>query len=178
MPTLPVSHFVVILLLFLFICIYSHKSIQALHWELKQRHFLGTFTKYIASSEIFFGEDNGGTNVVRGFRHIYSASKQILRRYEGSPPATAQLSDQYQDLRLLVCRGLGVDLDEAFNIDKSVLDVSRLSLQAVGRASVTSAFGEWVFETDFPTFEDESSKVLWKYREHLAKQGKFNTSCG
>lgn len=163
---------------FVSLLIQKDQSIQALHWELKERHFLGTFTKRIPSCEKFFGEENGGTNVVRGFRHIYSASKQILCRYEGSISATIRLSDQYRDLRLLVCKGLGLDLERPFDIDKSVFDVSKLNFQAVGRALVTSAFREWVFETDFPTFDDGNSKVLLKYREHLAKQGKPSGSLG
>jgi hypothetical protein len=150
------------------------RSIQELKEKLKDRRFLGTFTKLLPASRALLGEENGGTNVVEGFQNVYSECKQILYRYESTTAVTIPPLDQHDNLRLLVCRGLELDPQAPVKIEKTVVDLSKLSFQAVIRALTISALREWVFETDFPTFGTETSNVLVKYREHIANQGTSN----
>jgi vacuolar-type H+-ATPase subunit I/STV1 len=126
------------------------RSIQELKAKLKDRRFLGTFTKLLPGSRILLGEENGGTNIVEGFQNVYAECKQILYRYESTTTVIIPPLDQYNYLRLLVYRGLELDPQVPVKIEKTVIDLSKLSFQAVIRALTVSALREWVFETDFP----------------------------
>lgn len=152
------------------------RTIKRLREELNDRQSLGTFTRLLSASQNWSGDDSAAADVVIGFEYIYFECKQILYRYKSIPAVTIPPLDQYGSLRSLISNGLGLDPHIPLRIEKTVIDLSTLSLQVVIRALTTTALREWVFETNFPTFGAEVSNVLSKYREHLSRQGTSDPS--
>jgi len=134
------------------------KQIQDLTAALRDRNTLGTFTSISSAARDRLAD----IKVDVGFQDIFGLSKQIFCRYNYSQSACAP--EINNDLHLLVKKVLGPDFSNA--------QFSKFNLQSILRTLTTAALMEWVFETDFPTFDYQPSPTLAKYREILGHQGK------
>jgi hypothetical protein len=136
--------------------------------ELKDRETLGTFTRLLPTSREWFAK----INMKSGFLEIYAESKQVLYHHNSRRPFYIPSFSQNETLRLLCCKGLGLDPDTIrVPLEHVRLNLLKLSPQAITRALITSALREWVFQTDFPRLDEVPSELLMKYREHLLAQG-------
>lgn len=147
--------------------------IDKLKDRLADRQSLGTFTKSFQSSPARHSK----VSLEEGFKDIYSHCQHIPCQYDRERPLFIPALELYDDLRLLVCRGLGMELQDNVRAEEANIDFSILTPQAIVRAVTTSALREWVFEDTFPVF-DSKSALLAKYRESIAKLGKQITLTG
>jgi hypothetical protein len=133
----------------------------------KVREEATKFTSLVATSREWFGT----TKVDEGFYDVYGQSRQTLcRRDNDTVPFVPSLL-KYEGLRNLVGRCLGISLKDPERAQEAMCKFSMFSPEAVVRSLINSALAQWVFETDFPQFDDSSSLVLSKYRELLITQG-------
>lgn len=140
--------------------------IDKLKGLLEDREKLGSFTKSFQRSsskqlKLPLDED---------FKDIYSQCQHIPCQYDNERAFFVPVLDLYDDLRILVCRGLGIDPNDNVQADKVNVDFSKLTAQAIVRAVTTSALREWVFESDYPCLHSKS-KLLVEYRESVANLG-------
>lgn len=125
------------------------------------------FINLTAKSREWFGS----TKIDRGFEDVYGQSRQTFCRCENETVPFIPFLAKYEDLRKLVSKCLKLSTEDATQLQEAISQLSKLSPEAVVRALITSALAEWVFETDFPRFDDGPSEILSKYRELLATQG-------
>ena len=144
------------------------KRICELNDELDSREKFGTFTKLQAHSREQFGE----TRVATGFRDVYSQSQRLLRYQDADSLSYYPHVEQHERLHNLVSGVLGISPAGPLTKLNMRRMVSTLSPQAVVRALTTYAVRAWVFETNFPEFDQVTSNVLLKYRELISEQGK------
>jgi hypothetical protein len=137
--------------------------IDKLKGWLEDREKLGFFAKSFQMSPT----KRSKLPIDEGFKDIYSACQHIPCQYDRDRPLFVPDLDLYDDLRILVCKGLGIDNVWAEKIN---VDFSKLTPQAIIRAVTTSALREWVFEDDFPRLHNET-ELLVKYRESVANLG-------
>jgi len=140
--------------------------IDKLKGRLEDREKLGFFTKSFQISQI----KRSSMPLDEGFKDIYSACQHIPCQYDRDRPLFVPALDMHDDLRILVCKGLGIEPHENAWAKKVNVDFSKLTPQAIVRAVTTSALREWVFEDDFPRLHSES-ELLAKYRESVANLG-------
>ena len=125
------------------------------------------FTRLTSTSREWFGT----TKVKEGFVDIYSQSRQSLWRHDSdSVPFVPDLA-KHGDLGRLVSRCSAIPTEYPKKLQEAMCKLARLAPEAVVRSLITSALAEWVFDTDFPKFDDCSSELLRRYRELLATQG-------
>jgi hypothetical protein len=143
----------------------QQKQVHDLLNELKYRRRLGTFTKLTRSSDY-----RGTTTDIKiAFREAYHDSCMIFRNLEIKEfPFNPQLR-RHEPLLALAQLVAGPKLDSAHQAqERQILSVDPVVLL---RSFTNAALKEWVFETDFPNFEDDSSITLEAYRDLLATQG-------
>lgn len=140
--------------------------------NLKAREHGAKFTTLTTSSREWFGS----TKVDEGFCDTHSQSRQTLCRQENETVPFVPDLDKQDDLRSLVCRCLTISAETPKELKEATRKLFRLSSEVVVRSLITSALAEWVFDTDFPKFDDGSSDVLEKYRELLVMQGEHTFS--
>lgn len=125
------------------------------------------FTTLVSTSREWFGS----TKVEEGFCDVYSQSRQTLcRRDNESVPFVPDLVKN-EDLRKLVSKCLAICTESPKQLQEAICKLARFSPEVVVRSLITSALAEWVFDTDFPKFDNGSSEVLKSYRELLVTQG-------
>jgi hypothetical protein len=135
--------------------------------ELKIREDGSKFTSLTSNSREWFGS----TKLDEGFCDVYSQSRQTLCRHDTETMPFVPALVKHDDLRKLISRCLATSAEAPEHLQEGMHRLSGFSLEAVVRSLITSALAEWVFDTDFPNFENHSSEVLTKYRELLATQG-------
>lgn len=102
-------------------------------------------------------------DIQRDIDEIIHLSSQLLPFI---PANTGDVADSEWMLR----RSLGLNSQSNISLESLLEKFSRISPRSVLRALIAAAVCEWIFESDFPNFEEEGSRVLAKYREHLALQ--------
>lgn len=140
--------------------------IDKLKGRLEDREKLGFFTKSFQISPA----KRTKMPLDEGFKDIYSACQHIPCQYDRDRPLFVPVLYLYDDLRILVCKGLGIESHDNVWAEKVNVDFSKLTPQAIVRAVTTSALREWVFEDDFPHLNNES-ELLVSYRESVANLG-------
>ncbi|KAE9363646.1 hypothetical protein N431DRAFT_448229 [Stipitochalara longipes BDJ] len=142
----------------------KQKQVHNLLNDLKARRRLGTFTNLPPASR-FQGTK---TDVKIGFEEAYHNSHMIFRRLEIKQfPCIPQLR-LHETLLGLAHRVTGSKPDPALQSrDRDLLSIEPVVLL---RSLSTAALQEWIFEADFPNFEDDSSITLAAYRDLLANQ--------
>ena len=135
--------------------------------DLKIREDGTRFTSLIAKSQEWFGN----AKVDEGFHDVYSQSRQALCRsdYETVPFVPALVD--HDELLTLVGKCSAISLEARDQLQERMCTLSGLTPGAVIRSLITAALAEWVFDTNFPKFDECSSEMLTKYRELLAMQG-------
>ena len=106
-------------------------------------------------------------DIERDIDEIVHLSSQLL---PSIPANTRDVADSEWMLR----HSLGLNSQSNISLESLLEKFSRISPRSVLRALVAAAVCEWIFESDFPNFEEEGSRVLAKYREHLALQGQHH----
>jgi hypothetical protein len=147
----------------------QQKQVYDLRNELQARQRLGTFTILSRSSR----HQGAATEIKSGFEDTYNNSSQIFQCLDIDVfPFIPQL-DQNESLLGLTERLCGLRTD-GFITSKE--ELSKFDPTVLLRALTTAALQEWVFESDFPKFDSESSITLAVYRNLLANQGKKTSS--
>ena len=142
------------------------KKVHNLSNDLQARHRLGTFTTLLPASR--FPET--GTKVETGFEEAYHNCHMIFQRLDIKQfPIIPQLHS-HESLSGLTRRVTGSRQDLAPPHQDQ--DLSGVEPVALLRSLSTAALQEWVFESNFPSFGDDSSTTLAAYRELLANQGR------
>lgn len=126
--------------------------IDKLKARLEDREKLGVFTKSFQISPAKRFE----LPIDEGFKDIYSACQHIPFQYDWDRPLFVPDLDLYDDLRILVYKGLGIDNVWA---EKVNVDFSKLTPQAIIRAVTTFALRDWVFEDDFHVYTTRQSSL-------------------
>jgi hypothetical protein len=144
------------------------KQVHNLVNELQARRRLGTFTRLSPVSH----HQGAKTNIKNSFEDAYSTSNMIFRGLEIEEfPFTPELQ-MHEKLLGLVRRIAGLRTNSVSQLqDRDLLSVDPVALL---RSLSTAALQAWVFETDFPNFESDSSSTLAAYRDLLASQGNQN----
>lgn len=143
------------------------KYIRSIKDQLQDRQNLATFARLPLASCVRLAKEC----TTDGFRNLYFESQQVLLEYSRKKRFFAPDLDHHHDLQLLVhSLGLRQELPNQ-STGNTVSTILKLGPQAFIRALTNTALREWVFATDFPRFDTDSSKLLAKYREHLAIQG-------
>lgn len=106
-------------------------------------------------------------DIERDIDEIIHLSSQLL---PSIPANTGDVADSEWMLR----RSLGLNSQSNISLESLLEKFSRISPRSVLRTLVAAAVCEWIFESDFPNFEEEGSRILAKYREHLALQGQHH----
>lgn len=141
---------------------YIHKIVG----ELNDRERLGAFTTFSQISPA----SRSRKSIQEGFKEIYFNSQTISCQYDRDRPFFVPSLEKYDELRVLVCKGLSIDPQKTIRDKDTKAHLSKLAPQAVIRAVTTSALREWVFEDDFPRFGNVT-ELFAKYRESIAKLG-------
>ncbi len=141
--------------------------IDKLKGLLEDREKLGSFTKSFQTSPM----KRLNLPLDEDFKDIYAQCQHMPCQYDSDRPLFVPVLHRYDDLRILVCKGLGIEPHDNAWAEKIDVDFSKLSPQAIVRAVTTSALREWVFDNDFPSLHTES-ELLMRYRESIAKLGK------
>jgi hypothetical protein len=141
------------------------KQIHNLLNDLKARRRLGTFTALPAASR-----SHGPTRDIKaGFVEACHSSHMIFLQLEAKQLACIPQLHLHENLLGLARRIAGSRHLPALQLqDGTFWNVEPVVLL---RSLSTAALQEWVFEADFPNFEDESSITLAVYRNILANQG-------
>jgi hypothetical protein len=134
--------------------------------ELNDRERLGAFTTFSQISSA----SRTRKSIQEGFKEIYFNSQTISCQYDRDRPFFVPSFEKYNELRLLVCKGLDMDPQKTIRDIDSKAQLSKLAPQAIIRALTTSALREWIFEDDFPSFGNVT-ELFAKYRESIAKLG-------
>ena len=143
------------------------KQVHNLRNNLQARHRWGTFTTLLPASR-FQGTT---TKVENGFEDAYHNCHMIFRRLDIKQlPYIPQLHS-HESLAGLIRRATGARQDPVLQHQDQ--DLSSVDPAALLRSLSTAALQEWVFESDFPNFEDDSSITLAAYRDLLANQGNY-----
>jgi hypothetical protein len=135
--------------------------------DLKMREEGNKFTTLSGASREWFGT----TKMDEGFCDVYGESRQALCRHDNETIPFIPSLDGHEDLRRLVTKCFSLSNGVSKHSQDAMSKLSTFSPEAIVRALITCALAEWVFETDFPKFDDGQSEVLTKYRELLVKQG-------
>jgi hypothetical protein len=141
------------------------KQIHNLLNDLKARRRLGTFTALPAASR-----SHGPTRDIKaGFVEACHSSHMIFLQLEVKQLACIPQLHLHENLLGLARRIAGSRHLPALQLqDGTFWNAEPVVLL---RSLSTAALQEWVFEADFPNFEDESSITLAAYRNILANQG-------
>jgi hypothetical protein len=143
----------------------QQKQVQILRNELQARRRLGTFTMLPPTPR----NQAATTEINNGFNDAYSSSHQIFAHLDIELfPVIPQL-DHHLDLLRLAQRVFVSGADGT--LLSQDIDLSEFDPAALLRALTTAALQNWVFESDFPKFDNESSTILAAYRNILASQG-------
>jgi hypothetical protein len=144
------------------------KQVHNLLNELQARRRLGTFTRLPPASH----HQGAKTNIKSSFEDAYRNSNTIFRGLEIKEFPFIPELQIHENLLGLAQRIAGSRLDSVSQLqDRELLSVDPVALL---RSLSTAALQNWVFETDFPNFESDSSSTLAAYRDLLANQGNKN----
>jgi hypothetical protein len=139
------------------------KTINDRETELAARRRLSTFAKMKVDSR----ELSAPRKIDEQFEQIHRNSQQIMYGHdEDNLPHIPEIQN-HPTLKLLLSKALGG------GDGKSELSMQEIHPQALIRALTTVAVQEWVFETDFPQFGNDTSAALNSYRTSILKQGIF-----
>lgn len=143
----------------------QQKQVHSLLNELQARSRLGTFTKLTRTSN----HQGTSTDLKVALKEAYHNSHMIFRNLEIKGfPFIPQLQ-MHDRLLGLAQRVAGSRLDSLPQpTDRALLSIDPVALL---RSLTVAALQDWVFETDFPNFEDNLSITLEGYRDLLASQG-------
>jgi hypothetical protein len=137
------------------------KKINDLRIELDNRDRLSTFARLKMDSRKRCAQ----RQIDNQFDQIHRDSQQIMCGHDDDRlPFTPDLqkNNTLQDLISKVLEGGGT---------QPKANLQNISPQALIRALTTAVLKDWVFETDFPKFGNESSKMLSQYRTSILEHG-------
>lgn len=140
---------------------------KTLRANLSARQDGAKFAKLTNTSREWFG--NIKTN--DGFYDIYSESQQILCQRDCENWEFQPSIIQHTKLQKLVSKSLAVELNTHSQAEEAMRELLKFTPDTVVRALATSALLQWVFETDFPRFDEGPSEILEEYRSLLGSQG-------
>jgi hypothetical protein len=146
------------------------EKVNDLNLRLDKREHWGTFTNLKSTSRERFATK---INDLR-FQDIYSYARDIPFRHNYDTLPFIPSLEHQTALKTLVCIVLGgekIDPPDLGQVQTSFKSFSRFSPKAIIRALASSALQAWVFETDFPQFDDNYSEILNHYRASLLEQG-------
>lgn len=141
------------------------QQVHDLRNELQARRRLGTFTALPPASRY----QSTATGVENGFEDIYSNIRSIFRDLDYQVLPFIPSLDQHKGILKLAQTIVQPRQDSALLLqDRALFSVDPV---VIFRALTTAALHNWVFVTDFPRFENDSSVTLHAYRDLLATQG-------
>lgn len=144
---------------------------KKLHNNLNERNMQSRFSRLPGNSHNLFAR----IDIRSGFEDIFAQSEQILCRSDCEKLPFIPTLEKPGKLQGFVYSCLSKSSQQPQQGSEVTGILSKLNPQAVARALATCAIRDWVFEQNFPQFDENPSKVLAAYRDVLAVQGRCNT---
>ncbi|KAH8816830.1 hypothetical protein F5884DRAFT_873614 [Xylogone sp. PMI_703] len=140
--------------------------IRKLEGQLRDRIALGSFTKIGTNHERFEKE-----SVTGSFKDAYFYGHQFTVRHNTVKRFTIPELDKYPELKSFIYEALDINMNiQELSQEHIKNALSELNPQVIMRAVVGSAIRSLVYETDFPSFDLQPSKLLETYRKQLINQ--------
>jgi len=144
----------------------QERHIGELEKKLKNRILLGTFTKHSKTHS----PRPRATSFEQEMWDIREGVRHILFGYDHQPLIVPRL-EVHSELKRILYQSLNLDPKKAIGMESLTWRLSEIDPRALIRAVTALALRDWVFESNFPSFEENVSPVLTMYREHLRTQG-------
>ncbi|TVY38208.1 Bifunctional purine biosynthetic protein [Lachnellula subtilissima] len=144
------------------------KETKKLNLQLNNRTLWGTFTNLKSTSRDRFSTRHADDC----FQALYAQAEDIPLYHNSGTKLSIPPLEQHATLKRLVdqmLRANDVDIDSV-QAQTALAKILLLGPRALVRSLTNSALQDWVFETEFPQFDDEESKILRSYRIALLEQ--------
>jgi len=143
------------------------KEIKKLNLQLNNRSSWGTFTNLKSTS----GDRFSTRHADDCFQALYAQAEDIPLYHDSDTKLLTPPLEQHAALKRLVHRILRENNVDLVQEKSAFAKILLLAPRAFIRSLTNAALQDWVFETDFPLFDDERSIILRNYRIALLEQG-------
>lgn len=144
------------------------EEINRLNLDLQRRDHWSTFINTSSLSR----QRACRKGIIERFQECYVHARDIPFRPDNDSLSITPSLERDTALNSLAWHGMG-RYDKDLNETRSrFVKLSHFSSKVVLQTLANSAMQKWIFETEFPHFEDSESEILANYRKALIEQGK------